>query len=141
MLTFPTLRSLSESVLFVQNTLPCHQLFEQDAAVTAFHSMSSTHYPNLSSDYTGNLIHAYLDGLSSPLLFTRYAIPLYFLPDLDVAAGRMGCCLALGALPRPLLSGSLGSVLQGLLHVASDIEECEPQFTESRRDAVRAISR
>lgn len=53
----------------------------------------------------------------------------------------MGHCLALGALPCPLLSSRLKQVLDGLVGVASYIKDCEPQYTESRRDAVRAISR
>ena len=53
----------------------------------------------------------------------------------------MGHCLALGALPSPLLCKRLRAVLGGLVGVASTIEGCEPQYTESRRDAVRAISR
>lgn len=53
----------------------------------------------------------------------------------------MGFCLALGALPRPLLSNHLQQVLEGLVGVASHIQDCEPKYTESRRDAIKAISR
>ena len=53
----------------------------------------------------------------------------------------MGYCLALGALPHPVLTSSLVPVLEGLVGVASHIDGCESQFTESRRDAVRSISK
>lgn len=53
----------------------------------------------------------------------------------------MGFCLALGALPRPLLSNHLQQVLEGLVGVASHIQDCEPKYAESRRDAIKAISR
>ena len=53
----------------------------------------------------------------------------------------MGYCLALGALPSHLLCKRLDHVLKGLVGVASNIESCEPQYTESRRDAITAICR
>lgn len=53
----------------------------------------------------------------------------------------MGYCLALGALPRPLLLIQLKVVLEGLVGVVSHIEGCDPQYAEVRRDAAKAISR
>lgn len=53
----------------------------------------------------------------------------------------MGYCLALGALPRPLLLIQLKLVLEGLVGVVSHIEGCDPQYAEVRRDAAKAISR
>lgn len=95
----------------------------REAAVEALRTVSSTYYRN-SSDCPDNLISTYLAGLTNPLQFMR-----------------MGFCLALGALPYPLLSSHLKHVMEGLVGVASHIDGCEPQYTESRRDAVRAISR
>ena len=53
----------------------------------------------------------------------------------------MGYCLALGALPSALLCKRLDDILRGLVGVASHIEGCESQYTECRRDAVRAMTR
>ena len=58
-----------------------------------------------------------------------------------LCATRMGYCLALGALPRPFLSGQLQRVLEGLVGVASNIQSSEASYTEARRDAVKAIIR
>jgi hypothetical protein len=107
----------------IDANLPHTEEFIREAAVTAFHAVSLTHYISLSPEETSRIIQSCLSGLSSPLPFTR-----------------MGYCLALGALTQSLLSSSLTAVLDGLVGVASNIEGCEPQFTESRRDAVRAIS-
>ena len=109
--------------------------------MTAFHAVSLTHYVSLSPEETSRTIQSCLSSLSSPLPFTRYPPSrLLMCYDLHLFLFRMGYCLALGALTQPLLSSSLTAVLDGLVGVASNIEGCEPQFTESRRDAVRAIS-
>ncbi|XP_011371946.1 tubulin-specific chaperone D isoform X1 [Pteropus vampyrus] len=53
---------------------------------------------------------------------------------------RCGFSLALGALPRPLLKGVLRQVLTGLGAV-TQISPEDVSFAESRRDALKAISR
>ena len=54
---------------------------------------------------------------------------------------RMGFALALGSLPKPLLCGLLKPVLASLAEIISFTQDPETKYTESRRDAVRALMR
>lgn len=55
---------------------------------------------------------------------------------------RMGYCLALGGLPRPLLvGGQLRVVLDSLMRSCSDSGPSEAKFAEARRDAICSITR
>lgn len=51
----------------------------------------------------------------------------------------MGFSLALGGLPRPLLRGQVGVILDSLGKCIKD-QEISTKFTESRRDAVCAVT-
>ena len=51
----------------------------------------------------------------------------------------MGYSLALGALPKFMLSGKLRAVLSGLI-AASEITKKEEKWAEGRRDALKAIT-
>ncbi len=52
----------------------------------------------------------------------------------------MGFSLALGGLPRPLLQGQLGPILESLGTCIGDIKGVDTRFTESRRDAIYAVT-
>lgn len=53
---------------------------------------------------------------------------------------RSGYALALGALPQFFISGNLIVILRGLVKAATIVPKQEA-FVESRRDAVKAITR
>lgn len=73
---------------------------------------------------SANLLSRYFSELTNPIHYTR-----------------MGFALALGGLPRPFLSGHLGTILDHLITCATNAEGYEPKFAEARRDAVNAITR
>lgn len=110
--------------------------------MAALQVVSTTHYSKRSDGCPDQLIGAYLAGLSNPSPFARYvSYPHTQCQCCSNCPCRMGYCLALGALPRPLLLIQLKLVLEGLVGVVSHIEGCDPQYAEVRRDAAKAISR
>ncbi|CAL9693227.1 unnamed protein product [Knipowitschia caucasica] len=68
------------------------------------------------------LICQYIDGLQNPQMFTR-----------------CGSALALGALPTFFIHGNLKPILEGLQQMCVKSQE-EGNFTEARRDAIKAIT-
>ncbi|XP_033827733.1 tubulin-specific chaperone D [Periophthalmus magnuspinnatus] len=68
------------------------------------------------------LISQYIDGLQSPQMFTR-----------------CGSALALGALPTFLIHSKMKQILEGLRQMCVKSQK-EGNFTEARRDAIKAIS-
>ena len=57
----------------------------------------------------------------------------------SVETTRCGYALALGALPRFMLSGHLCDVIEGLVE-ATVLVDKQIAFAESRRDAVKALT-
>lgn len=62
---------------------------------------------------------------------------------------RIGCALALGALPRSYLEGNLNQVLSALIHCSrvtdephnKHLKDTRKDWAESRRDAFKSIER
>ncbi|XP_040918865.1 tubulin-specific chaperone D isoform X1 [Toxotes jaculatrix] len=68
------------------------------------------------------LVSQYIEGLKSPQMLTR-----------------CGSALALGCLPRFMVHGKLKQIFEGLQQMCT-VSQKEGNFTEARRDAVRAIA-
>jgi len=74
--------------------------------------------------------------LYSDQVFEKYLKEL----ESNVESTRCGFALALGAMPRFMLASRLGLVISGLVS-ATSVAKKQQAFAESRRDAVKALTR
>ncbi|KAG7458419.1 tubulin-specific chaperone D isoform X1 [Solea senegalensis] len=96
-----------------------------DAVIAALSALCEEYYQTQSGQADPQiqdaLVSRYVDGLKSPQILMR-----------------CGSALALGCLPRFIISGKLEQILEGLQQMCTVTQEAS--FTEARRDAVKAIS-
>uniref|UniRef100_A0A3Q3G3V6 Tubulin-specific chaperone D n=1 Tax=Labrus bergylta TaxID=56723 RepID=A0A3Q3G3V6_9LABR len=96
------------------------------AAVQALSALCEEHYQaepgKADTQMQDVLVSQYIEGLKSPQMLTR-----------------CGSALALGCLPSFMIHGKLKQILEGLQQMCA-ISQKKGDFTEARRDAVKAIS-
>ncbi|XP_060883388.1 tubulin-specific chaperone D [Labrus mixtus] len=96
------------------------------AAVQALSALCEEHYQaepgKADTQMQDVLVSQYIEGLKSPQMLTR-----------------CGSALALGCLPRFMIHGKLKQILEGLQQMCA-VSQKKGEFTEARRDAVKAIS-